>query len=305
MAIGDSFEVTVGGVDGVSYVDTGMYGTAGYGAVYVVEGDEPAIVDSGIGTNYGAILDGLTERGIAPEDLATIALTHVHLDHAGGAGYLAEACPNADVVVHEQGARHLVNPSRLVAGTKQAVGDQWEFYADPKPIPGERIREITGGDAIDLGGRELRVHHTPGHAPHQVVFELSGDALVFAADAAGIYVPERDGVRQTTPPPNFDLEQCLADLHTIRDCDPAVLCYAHFGPAAADDRVREYADALTEWVGAVTEKRDELGDDDAVIEYFGDHTPMTDAWGDRKAAAEERMNARGVLAYLDGLENGA
>ena len=305
MAIGDSFEVTVGGVDGVSYVDTGMYGTAGYGAVYVVEGDEPAIVDSGIGTNYGAILDGLTERGIAPEDLATIALTHVHLDHAGGAGYLAEACPNADVVVHEQGARHLVDPSRLVAGTKQAVGDQWEFYADPKPIPGERIREITGGDAIDLGGRELRVHHTPGHAPHQVVFELSGDALVFAADAAGIYVPERDGVRQTTPPPNFDLEQCLADLHTIRDCDPAVLCYAHFGPAAADDRVREYADALTEWVGAVTEKRDELGDDDAVIEYFGDHTPMTDAWGDRKAAAEERMNARGVLAYLDGLENGA
>ena len=305
MAIGDSFEVTVGGVDGVSYVDTGMYGTAEYGAVYVVEGDEPAIVDSGIGTNYGAILDGLTERGIAPEDLATIALTHVHLDHAGGAGYLAEACPNADVVVHEQGARHLVDPSRLVAGTKQAVGDQWEFYADPKPIPGERIREITGGDAIDLGGRELRVHHTPGHAPHQVVFELSGDALVFAADAAGIYVPERDGVRQTTPPPNFDLEQCLADLHTIRDCDPAVLCYAHFGPAAADDRVREYADALTEWVGAVTEKRDELGDDDAVIEYFGDHTPMTDAWGDRKAAAEERMNARGVLAYLDGLENGA
>ncbi len=305
MAIGDSFEVTVGGVDGVSYVDTGMYGTAEYGAVYVVEGDEPAIVDSGIGTNYGAILDGLTERGIAPEDLATIALTHVHLDHAGGAGYLAEACPNADVVVHEQGARHLVNPSRLVAGTKQAVGDQWEFYADPKPIPGERIREITGGDAIDLGSRELRVHHTPGHAPHQVVFELSGDALVFAADAAGIYVPERDGVRQTTPPPNFDLEQCLADLHTIRDCDPAVLCYAHFGPAAADDRVREYADALTEWVGAVTEKRDELGDDDAVIEYFGDHTPMTDAWGDRKAAAEERMNARGVLAYLDGLENGA
>ncbi|RXK47348.1 MBL fold metallo-hydrolase [Halorientalis pallida] len=299
MAIGDSFEVTVGGVDGISFVDTGMYGTAEYGAVYVVEGEDPAIVDSGIGTNYGAILDGLAERGIEPGDLATIALTHVHLDHAGGAGYLAEACPNADVVVHEQGARHLVDPARLVAGTKQAVGDQWEFYADPEPIPEERIREVTGGDTVDLGDRELRIHHTPGHAPHQVVFEDPDQSLVFTADAAGIYVPELDSVRQTTPPPNFDLEQCLADLHTIRDCDPAVLCYAHFGPAAADDRLREYADVLSEWVGAVEEKRAELGDDDAVIESFGEHTSMTDAWSERKAAAEERMNTRGVLTYLD------
>ncbi|WP_299268594.1 MBL fold metallo-hydrolase [Halorientalis sp.] len=299
MAIGDSFEVAVGGVDGVSYVDTGMYDTAEYGAVYVVEGDEPAIVDSGIGTNHEAVLNGLAERGIAPEDLRTIALTHVHLDHAGGAGYLADACPNADVVVHEQGARHLVDPSRLVAGTKQAVGDQWEFYADPKPVPEGRIREISGGDTVGLGDRELRAHHTPGHAPHQVVFELADESVVFTADAAGIYVPGRDSVRQTTPPPNFDLEGCLADLRTVLDCDPAVLCYAHFGPATADDRVREYADTLSEWVGAVAEKRDELGDDDAVVEYFGDHTSMTDVWGDRKAAAEERMNTRGVLTYLD------
>jgi glyoxylase-like metal-dependent hydrolase (beta-lactamase superfamily II) len=299
MAIGDSFEVTVGGVDGVSYVDTGMYGTAEYGSVYVVEGEEPALIDSGIGTNYGAILDGLEAIGIAPEALSTIALTHVHLDHAGGAGYLAEACPNADVVVHESGARHLVDPSRLVAGTKQAVGDQWEFYTDPKPVPEERIREITDGDVLDVGDRELRVHHTPGHAPHQVVFELPGESIVFTADAAGIYVPELDSVRQTTPPPNFDLEQCLADLHTIRDCEPAVLCYAHFGPAAADDRLREYADVLSEWVGAVEAKRDDLGDDDAVVEYFADHAALTGVWDDRKAVAEERMNTRGVLTYLD------
>ncbi|MFB6083709.1 MAG: MBL fold metallo-hydrolase [Halorientalis sp.] len=297
MAIGD--HLAVEGVDGVSYVDTGMYDTAEYGAVYVVDAADPAVVDAGIGTNYGAILDALREAGIAPEDLTTIALTHVHLDHAGGAGYLAEACPNADVVVHESGAHHLVDPSRLVAGTKQAVGDQWEFYADPKPIPEDRIREITGGDAVDLGDRELRAHHTPGHAPHQVVFELPDESVVFTADAAGIYVPELDRVRQTTPPPDFDLEQCLADLHTIRDCDPDVLCYGHFGPAAADDRLHEYADALSEWVAAVAAKREELGDDDAVIEYFGDHTSMIETWGERKATAEERMNTRGVLTYLD------
>ncbi|AQL43184.1 MBL fold metallo-hydrolase [Halorientalis sp. IM1011] len=297
MAIGD--HLTVDGVDGVTYVDTGMYDTAEYGAVYIVDADEPAIVDSGIGTNYEAILDGLRAAGIAPEDLATIALTHVHLDHAGGAGYLAEACPNADVVIHESGARHLVEPSGLIAGTKRAVGDQWEFYADPKPIPEDRIREITGGDVLDLGDRELRAHHTPGHAPHQVVFELPDESVVFTGDAAGIYVPELDSIHQTSPPSDFDLEGCLGDLHTIRDCDPDVLCYGHFGPAAADDRLREYADVLTEWVAAVERKRDELSDDDAVIEYFGDTTSMTGVWGERKASAEARMNTRGVLAYLD------
>jgi glyoxylase-like metal-dependent hydrolase (beta-lactamase superfamily II) len=173
------------------------------------------------------------------------------------------------------------------------------FYAEPEPVPEDRIREVTDGDAIDLGDRELRVHHTPGHAPHQVVFELPGESVVFTADAAGIYVPEIDSVRQTTPPPNFDFEQCLADLDTIRDCEPAVLCYAHFGPVAADDRLDEYDEVLREWVAAVERKRDELAADDAVIEYFAEHTSMTDTWSERKATAEERMNTRGVLTYLD------
>ncbi|QDX40442.1 MBL fold metallo-hydrolase [Salarchaeum sp. JOR-1] len=284
----------------IHYVDTGMYDTAEYGAVYVVDAERPAIVDAGIGTNYERILDALDAAGIAREDVEVIAPTHVHLDHAGGAGLLAEACPNADVYVHELGARHLVDPSRLVAGTKNAVGDQWQFYVEPTPVPEERVVELTDGDTIDLGSRALDVHHAPGHAPHQVVFRDDRDDAVFVADAAGIYVPDRDAVRETSPPPNFDLEQCLDDVSMIRDLDPDALLYPHFGPVAddVDDRLAGYADTLTEWVEAVEAKYAELGDGEAVQEYFAENTDISAVWGSRKAREETAMNVRGVLGYL-------
>ncbi|WP_136718072.1 MBL fold metallo-hydrolase [Halorientalis salina] len=299
MAIGDVFEVTEGDCQDVYYVDTGMYDAPEYGSVYIVDGERPALIDSGIGTEYERILDAMDEVGIAPADLDVIALTHVHLDHAGGAGHLAAACPNATVAIHEIGARHLVDPSRLIEGTKAAVGDQWAFYTDPEPIPEDRIRELTDGDVIDLGDRELRVHHAPGHAPHQVVFEEPDDAIVFVADAAGIYVPSEAFIQHTSPPSNFDLEQVLADIDTIRELDPEVLCYGHFGSARTDDRLQEYADAIAEWVDRVATKREELDDDDAVIEHFAERTDMIGIWGERKARGEERMNVRGVLTYLD------
>ncbi|GAA0647983.1 MBL fold metallo-hydrolase [Salarchaeum japonicum] len=291
---------TVPSCTDIHYVDTGMYDTAEYGAVYVVDAERPAVVDTGIGTNYERILDALDEVGIAREDVAVIAPTHVHLDHAGGAGLLAEACPNADVYVHELGARHLVDPSRLVAGTKNAVGDQWQFYVEPTPVPEERVVELADGDTIDLGSRALDVHHAPGHAPHQVVFHDDRDDAVFVADAAGIYVPDLDAVRETSPPPNFDLDQCLDDVETIRGLDPDALLYPHFGPVAddVDARLAGYAETLTEWVGAVESKYDELGDEAAVQEYFAENAAVSEVWGSLKASEETAMNVRGVLRYL-------
>ena len=303
MAIGDCFEVTEGDCADVYYVDTGMYGTPEYGSVYIVDAERPALVDSGIGAEYDRILDAMDEVGVAPEDLAVIALTHVHLDHAGGAGHLAAACPNATVAIHGIGASHLADPSRLVEGTKAAVGDLWQFYGEPEPVPEDRIRELSDGDVVDLGDRDLHVHGAPGHAPHQVVFEDPDDAVVFAADAAGIYVPSGEFVTHTSPPPNFDLEQVLADVKTIQALDPEVLCYGHFGSARTDDRLREYADAIAAWVDSVATKRAELDDDEAVVEHFAEQTEMVDTWGEQKARGEERMNVRGILTYLDERED--
>ncbi|ELY59883.1 beta-lactamase [Natronococcus amylolyticus DSM 10524] len=303
MEIGDVRQVTAGDCSDLYYVDTGMYDTSGYGAVYVVDDERPAIVDTGIGTNYERILEALEEIGIAPEELEAIAVTHIHLDHAGGAGFLAEACPNADVYVHPIGTSHLADPSRLVEGTKAAVGDQWQYYVEPKPVPEDRIVEIEDGDSIDLGTHELRVHEMPGHAPHQVVFEDPENDAVFTADAAGIWVPELEEIRETSPPSNFHLERCLEDVEALQEIDPDVLCYAHFGPRYVGDDAEaaldEYATVLEEWVRDVEEKRGELEDDEALVDHFASRSDLGDAWGEHKAGAEAGMNVRGVVGYLD------
>jgi len=296
MAIGD-----VSGAEDcpdIYYVDTGMYDVAEYGSVYIVDAERPALVDTGIGANYDRILAAMREVGVAPEELEVIALTHVHLDHAGGAGYLVEACPDATVHVHEIGAPHLADPTRLWAGTKEAVGDQVQYYAEPKPVPEERIVELTDGDVIDLGDHTLEAHHAPGHAPHQVIFHDPAIDGVFTADAAGLYTPSTDAVTVTSPPVNFDLDQALDDIETIRNLDPDRLLYAHFGPEPTGDRLDEYAEKLDAWVDAVREKRAQL-DDDAVVDHFVETVDTPEVWGEHKAREEVALNVRGVLVMLD------
>ncbi|WP_435334022.1 MBL fold metallo-hydrolase [Haloarchaeobius sp. TZWWS8] len=300
MEPGDLAAVTTGECTDLYYVDTGMYDTAGYGSVYILDADEVAIVDTGIGTHYERILDALDELDIAREDVAYLVVTHVHLDHAGGAGYLAEACPNATVAVHERGARHLADPSRLWEGTKAAVGDQIEWYVEPKPVDEDRIEELQDGDVLKLGDHALHATEAPGHAPHQLVFYDPSNDAVFTADAAGIYVPSIDDVRETTPPPQFDLEQALSDVETIKEIDPSTLLYAHFGPVSADDLLDAYPERLESWVGTVEAVRAELEDDEAVVDHFADDPEMADIWGMEKASGETAMNVRGVLRYLDG-----
>jgi glyoxylase-like metal-dependent hydrolase (beta-lactamase superfamily II) len=299
MAIGDLFEVETGGCADLHFLDVGMYGTSGYGGVYLLDAERPAVVETGLGTRSDRILEALAEVGIAPEELAVIAVTHVHLDHAGGAGHLAQACENAAVVVHESGAPHLADPSRLVEGTKAVVGDQWQYYDDPLPVPHERVRAVTDGDVVDLGDHELRVHHAPGHAPHQVVLADPANDAVFTADAAGIYVPQLDDVVPTTPPAQFHLEKALADVETLRELDPETLLFTHFGPAPTDRLLDRYEAVLSEWVADVEAAREELGDDEAVVERFQLESGMAAVWSEEKAAAEARLNTRGVLGYLD------
>jgi glyoxylase-like metal-dependent hydrolase (beta-lactamase superfamily II) len=300
MAIGDVYDAQ--NCPDVHYVDTGMYDVPEYGSVYIVDAERPALVDTGIGARYENILAALGEVGVAPEELEVIAITHVHLDHAGGAGYLVEECPNATVYVHEIGAPHLADPTRLWEGTKQAVGDQVDYYAEPKPVPEDRIVELTDSDEIDLGDHTLKAHHAPGHAPHQVVFSDPAIDGVFTADAAGLFTPSTDAVNVTSPPVNFDLDQALADIETIRELELETLLYAHFGPTPTDERLDEYAGKLDAWVTAVREKRAELEDDEAVVQHFVETVETPDVWGDHKAREEVALNVRGVLVMLDRAE---
>jgi len=295
MARGDIYETDTAGL---YYVDVGLWGTPEYGAVYVLDGNRPALVEAGTGDGYEVVLDALEALGVDPGELAAIVPTHVHLDHAGGAGYLAEACPNADVYVHERGAAHLIDPGRLWAGTKRAVGDLIEHYPEPRPIPEERVVAVAGGDTIDLGEHALDVYDAPGHAPHQAVFAHPATDGVFVADAAGIYTLDGD-VEPTTPPPTFDFEQCLADVQTLRELDPAWLYYSHFGATEADGLLEAYVETLRSWVDGIEAARDRLGDDEAVVESFLDDLAVREGWSKREARAQTRMNVRGVLGYLE------
>lgn len=288
----------VPGCPATYYIDTGMYDTAEYGSVYVIDAERPAVIDTGIGTNREYLFEALENLEITPE---YVIPTHVHLDHAGGAGFFAEQYPEATVMTHERGVRHLVDPERLVAGTQAAVGDQWTFYTEPKPIAEDRIVGVADSDTIDLGDRTLRVIEAPGHAPHQIVLSDVTDETVFTGDAAGIYIPALDEVRVTSPPPQFDLEQCHVDVDRIRELGPETLCFAHFGPRRFDkELLAGYKRTLLEWVETVKTKRQSVDDETAIQKLAADVPDrVIDVWGEEKARAEARLNARGVMAYLD------
>ena len=295
----------VRGVDDLYVHDTGMFDTDEYGAVYVYDTERPIVIDTGTGGNRETLFETIEEIGIGRDDLAWILATHAHLDHAGGAGHLAERYPNAEVLVPEKGVRHLVDPEALVEGTKSAVGDQWKYYDDPAPVPDDRISALAEGDRIDLGERELVVHEAPGHAPHHAVYHDPDAAVVFAADGAGIYVPEVDEIVATSPPPQFDLDQCLDDIQTIDDLDPDYICFGHFGPREYDPVLAgEAKRAYVEWVEAVRAKREELKDDDAVVEHFETASRDADYWNPERSRANASLNTRGVLAYLDYVDDG-
>jgi len=296
MARGDIYETDT---EHIYCIDVGLWGTPEYGAVYVIDGDQPAVVETGTGDGYEVVLDALATLGIGPEELAAIVPTHVHLDHAGGAGYLAGACPNADVYVHERGTTHLIDPGRLWTGTKATVGDLIEHYPEPRPVPEERVVTVAGGDTIDLGTHVLAVSDAPGHAPHQAVLYHPGSDGAFVADAAGIHVPGVDGVQPTTPPPTFDLEQCLADVQTLQELDPATLYYSHFGATTADGQLAAYAETLRSWVGEIEVVRNRLGDDEAVVAAFLDEMEGHEGGPEDVVRAQIRMNVEGVLDYLN------
>lgn len=293
-------KVTLEGCSDVYCVDAGVFDIEEYGAVYIIDAESPVVIDTGIGKNIDRILDVLQWIGISPDQVAYILPTHVHLDHAGGAGYLAQECPNATVGVHELGAPHLADPSGLVAGTKRAVGeDKWEYYRDPVPVPEDRLEVFIGGEELELGGHKLNVHHAPGHAPHQLVFEHIENDLVFVADAAGNWFSELQFTRALSPPPDFDLEQCLEDIDMLRSLDPSVLCYAHFGPACTGGKLDIFEEILIQWVDAIKSKRKELDHDEAVVDYFASRNGVSHLWPDRQAYDGTAMNVRGVLHYLD------
>ena len=225
-------------------------GTGGFDNLicsYIIASEEPFLVESGPTSSVPRLLSGLKELKIDFEDIHYVALTHVHLDHGGGAGTLLKSLPNAKVIVHPRGLPHLANPERLWASSKFVLGFISDIFGKPESIPKERLIPMTEG-SFDLGyGGKLNVTETIGHASHNLSFLESFNDGIFPGDAAGTYLPEFDVIVPTTPPP-FHLEVALMSLDKLIRLKPKALYFSHFGKASdAVQRLRDYKVQLKLW----------------------------------------------------------
>jgi len=235
----------------VFQIDTKMAGYQGITAGYLIRGSRPCLVETGTAPSAPVVRKALASLGIGPEDLATVVVTHIHLDHAGGVGDIAAMYPAAEVVVHRKGARHLADPSRLMASARTVYGDALDvLFGVLAPVPASRIAALDDVGTVDLGdGRRLDSHYSPGHAKHHVglIDSLSGD--LYVGDAAGVYIPETGDLRPATPPPDFDLEVALASLRMFSALRPARLLFSHYGPVDdVDATLARSAEEILVWV---------------------------------------------------------
>ena len=212
------------------YTDIRMMGVEGFGAVYLIDDEAKAIVETGTSNDVRAILDAVRAFGLRPADVDHVIVSHVHLDHAGGAGFLLKEMPNATVYVHERGYKHLVDPSKLVASAASALGDMAGEFGTMAPIPPDRLRAVRDNETLDLGGRVLRFFDSPGHAPHQLTVLDEKNRCVYTGDAAGLYFPGDEILIPITPAPGFDLQANLATFRRLLALKPRALLFSHYGP---------------------------------------------------------------------------
>ncbi len=280
-------------------IDTLLGGWERVTAGWLVEGPAPVLVETGSQTSVPVVLAAMERLGVGPDDLAGIVVTHIHLDHAGGVGDLARAFPRARVYVHPAGARHLADPSRLVASAARVYGDMLDsLYGRLDPTPVERISVLEDGDEIELGsGRALTAVHSPGHASHHLALHDSETGVLFTGDAAGVRLPDVGVLRPATPPPDFDLDLAVDSLRRFGARRPSTLALAHFGLLEGDPQelLGEAEEVLRDWA-AVAESAWARGDDvaTALAQAFGADPTETMA-----VLNGVHSNAAGLRRWLD------
>lgn len=311
--------------DGVIAIDTLTAGLTDVTAGYLLDAPRPTLIECGPALTIRAVLAALRRLGLDATDLAYLVLTHIHLDHAGGAGDVAAAFPNATVVVSEHGARHLVEPERLNASSARVYGPLFDrVYGACTPVPADRVRSIAERDELDLGGgRVLELLHTPGHAKHHLgVFDPDLGA-VFAGDSVGVQLPGMTELRPATPPPEFHLDAALDSLERYRARRPERIYLAHYGPVEPADAVLDTAGVqLRRWVETAEQARDQARQRGLEGSHELEHvaetlqrrcaTPVADAPGGDERAHEARLqllndtraNAAGLLRYLHRRDTG-
>ena len=222
-------------VDGISVIDSEYY-SKDFAAIYLLKQKNKVIIIE-TGTNYSVpyVKEALSQIGLSFLDVLYVIPTHVHLDHAGGAGLLMMQCQNAALVVHPRGARHLIDPSKLVAGAKAVYGENKfkEYYGEIFPIDANRVIQADDNFILDFDGRELRFIDTPGHARHHFCIWDKATKSMFTGDTFGISYRDLDHqdelyILPSTSPVQFDPEALIQSINRIMEFKPERVCLTHF-----------------------------------------------------------------------------
>jgi glyoxylase-like metal-dependent hydrolase (beta-lactamase superfamily II) len=208
------------------------------------------LIDPGPESTLATLREQLSQRGLAVSDLNAILITHIHLDHAGATGKLVRENPNLKIYVHSNGARHMADPSKLIASATRLWGDQLPIlFGETVPVPQENLRILEGSETLTLGSRKLEVAYTPGHASHHVSYFDSDEGVAFIGDTGGIRIDNNAYILPATPPPDVDLSLWDKSFETILERKPARLFLTHFAESNNPEaHIAEYRERLHRWL---------------------------------------------------------
>ena len=299
--------------DGITAVDTEYVRPQMDASHIVVAGERAAVVDTGPNTAVPLILAALEQLKIAPDAVDLLFLTHVHLDHAGGAGALMRALPRATCVVHPRGAPHMIDPGKLIAGTRAVYGDELysKLYGEILPIDRERIAIAQDGQRFELPGRLFECVHTPGHAMHHLAVVDHGTTSIFTGDTFGLSYREFDTAKgawimPTTTPTQFDPAQLKGSIMRLMQFRPRKLYLTHYSEVHECARLaNDMFDAVDEFAriarAAGPDNMARMRGDLRRVAHEGlrDHgCTMSEAQIDAILGKDFELNAAGLVAWL-------
>lgn len=283
----------------IDYIDLNFLGSDRVIATAVLQGaDGVTLIDPGPTSCLPALEAGLRDRGFTLRDVRNVLLTHIHLDHAGAAGTIAERVPGVRVYVHERGAPHMIDPSKLLASATRLYGDRMDLlWGAFQAVPESQVTVLKGGEQLDMAGRSLRVAYTPGHAKHHVSYLDEQHGVAYVGDTAGVQV-SGEFLIAPTPPPDIDIEAWLASLDSIDAWQPVSLFLTHFGPITpARAHLARFRTTLSVAAASSKELLAQGGTDEEMAHRFAERMRVDV----RKSLPEHEARASELAAPFDQL----